>query len=501
MIIDEIYKAIRAAKNKGDSQRKCQRDLNISRNTVRRYWNGELIPIDGKAMVSTETSEKKEYAMAFLENYFKENEKQTNKKQKVTAHSAYEKLKDSLEISEATVRRYVVELKNKHPKAFMPLAYIPGEVMQIDWTIFSADIKNVRMDLDLFCAVLPYSYTVFCMILPDQSMESFIEGHIAAFSFFGGVSHYIWYDNLKTAVFKDSGKKAIKQEKFKALEAHYGFESCFMNSGKGNEKGAVENECKISKLNFLSPIPKASDIKEIVEILNQRVNYYNQNHKIKGKKESIKNLFAEEKLKLYPLPIKNYNSYSDVTRLVSKELLVEYKSNKYSIPEEYIGKFITLRVRAYTIEAWYKGKLITSHDRPYSKGSESYDIAHYLKILERKPRAINNAAPLIFGNLPKVVDEFISKISQNRRNNLIFKIFELCKTHNKEIVYKAIQYSINVCKYTYESIEQYLNLIEKNEQIVSKKEEDKTKENKIEIEKPDFSIYNFLNNIKGENND
>jgi len=39
------------------------------------------------------------------------------------------------------------------------------------------------------------------MAFPFQKQEAFLEGHIQAFCFFGGVPRRISYDNLKTAVF------------------------------------------------------------------------------------------------------------------------------------------------------------------------------------------------------------------------------------------------------------------------------------------------------------
>lgn len=45
----EIYKEIRDRKNKGESQRKIAREMGISRNTVKKYWEGATVPWERQA--------------------------------------------------------------------------------------------------------------------------------------------------------------------------------------------------------------------------------------------------------------------------------------------------------------------------------------------------------------------------------------------------------------------------------------------------------------------
>ncbi len=85
--------------------------------------------------------------------------------------------------------------------------------------------------------MLPYSYAIFAMIMPNMKMPCFVEAHVNAFQFYQGITRRILYDNLRTAVFSGFGKEAIKQERFKMLEAHYAFDAVFANANSGWEKG------------------------------------------------------------------------------------------------------------------------------------------------------------------------------------------------------------------------------------------------------------------------
>ena len=75
-------------------------------------------------------------------------------------------------------------------------------------------------------------------------------------------------------------------------------------------------------------------------------------------------LFEKEKGDLLPLPNteirRNYHlTLNEVT--VSKESLVSYKSNKYSVPKDYIGCKVGLVVIRDQLHIYYNKKIITIH--------------------------------------------------------------------------------------------------------------------------------------------
>src|SRR5215831_12073973 len=66
-----------------------------------------------------------------------------------------------------------------------------------------------------------------------QAQESFLEGHVLAFEYFGAVPGRVRYDNLKPAVVRVlRGRDRAESERFIALRSHYGFDSFFCIPGK-----------------------------------------------------------------------------------------------------------------------------------------------------------------------------------------------------------------------------------------------------------------------------
>jgi transposase len=111
--------------------------------------------------------------------------------------------------------------------------------------------------------VLPYSYGISAAVFPDKTSSSFFTGHVMVFEYFGGVALRCIYDYA--AVLEGSGKDAVKQKKFKKLEAHYAFEGVFCNAASGWEKGSVENLVAIARQIAFTPMPKVTNFAVLQE--------------------------------------------------------------------------------------------------------------------------------------------------------------------------------------------------------------------------------------------
>jgi transposase len=452
-----LYKKIRGFKAGGASKRRCAEALGISRNTVKRYWDGEHTPDDKKAYPATVVSPTKLAVMEALKEYFESN-KDAPKKQAPNAKTAWEALRGRFPIGESTVRGYVRELKAKHPEAFIPLDFEPGEAMQVDWCEVKAVIDGHAHTVPVFCAVLPYSYCIFVAVLPDMKLPSFIEGHIMAFEWFGGVTERVFYDNLKAAVLFGTGKNAVKQERFQALEAHYAFEAVFMNADSGNEKGSVENLCGLCRGLAFTPVPHAGSLQELQGHVIGRCADYRQFHKVKGRPRPVLEMYGEERAALRPLPAKRIDAGAPVEALVGHDLTFRYETTKYSLPLEYVGKTITARPRAYTVEAWYGGELVYSHARPFVKGKHQYIPSHYLPLLERKPRAMRNAAPLKYGVLPPELEEFRSRCPGKDKHEQLAKLLLLGQGIDAGLLLQAVGCANKSGRPTYDKVCFYLKL-------------------------------------------
>ena len=459
MVIDTaLYGRIRKYKNSGASMRHAAKALGISRNTLKRYWNGDHTPGERKDYPVKNDSPEKLAIMESLKEYFEENKNLSSGKQTVNAQTAWKALRDTYKVSPATIRRNVRELKQQDPKAFIPLDFDPGEVMQVDWCEVKVCIKGNIWKAPVFCAVLPHSYDIFAMILPNEQWACFLAGHVAAFTYYQGVSERVFYDNLRSAVLADYGKNAVKQERFKLLEAHYGFEAVFMNIAAGNEKGAVENLCGAIRQIAFTPIPKGDTLKDIQEEVTRRCLEYRMYHKIKDRPRPILEMSREERACLHALPAKHYEACETVEAVVGSDLTFRYDATKYSLPLEYTGKTVVLRVFPYEVEAWYKGVLAFRHTRSFVKGENRYIPEHYLPLLEMRPRAMRNATPLKFGVMPPALEKFRDKCNAKDKYEQLANILLLARETDPSLLFAAVDYANKTGVPTFSKVKLWLEL-------------------------------------------
>ncbi len=110
----------------------------------------------------------------------------------------------------------------------------------------------------MFCVMsLPYSDAFFCQAFPRECTETFQEGHVRAFKFYGGVPCRISYDNSRIAVAKIVGRRGKDPTReFLRLQSHYLYAHHFCLVRRPNEKGHTEGLVKYARSNFMVPIPQ-----------------------------------------------------------------------------------------------------------------------------------------------------------------------------------------------------------------------------------------------------
>ena len=124
------------------------------------------------------------------------------------------------------------------------LAHPPGHA-QVDFGECFGVIGGVRMKLHVFCFDLPHSDACFVKAYPAETTEAFLDGHVSAFAFFGGVPLSILTTTPSSRWRRSCGDgKRQRTRAFTELVSHYLFKDRFGRPGKGNDKGKVEGLVK-----------------------------------------------------------------------------------------------------------------------------------------------------------------------------------------------------------------------------------------------------------------
>ena len=328
----------------------------------------------------------------------------------------------------------------------MPLSHAPGEA-QADFGEAQVVIASVEQKAHFMAFDLPHSDDCFVQAFPGETTEAFLEAHVRAFEYFGGVPRRILYDNTKLAVARILGDGQRKKTRaFSELQSHYLFAETFGRPAKGNDKGKVENLVGYSRRNFMVPIPRAASW----EALNEqfvRDAMARRAQRLRGHKETIGERFERDRAVLLALPAARFEACDKTTARVSSISLVRYRTNDYSVPTQFGHRQVLVKAYVHRIVMVAGSDVIADHERSYEREATVFNPLHYLALLEHKSRALDQAAPLAGWQLPECFAQ-LRRLLEARLNRHAareyIQVLRLLETFPLEEVTHAIEDALHL---------------------------------------------------------
>jgi transposase len=383
----------------GLSARSAAKRFGISRKSVSKMVRYALPP--GYQRKEVPVSRKLGPFVGVIHQILQE-DREVLKKQRHTAVRIFERLRDEHGYGGGytIVREFIAKERLRQQEVFVPLAHPPGRA-QADFGEADIYLGGVKTRIHYFCLDLPHSDAIFVKAYPAETTEAFLDGHVSAFAWLGGVPHRVLYDNTKLAVAKILGDgKRKRTQAFGALQSHYLFEDRFGRPAKGNDKGKVEGLVGYARRNFMVPLPRVRSLDE----LNARLLAACEKRQVavlRGHKQSISERLHSDRLAFLPLPTDLFEPCEKVSTRASSLALVRYRNNDYSVPSAYGHHDVLVRGYVDWVVIGSGSEVIARHPRCYGKAEFIYNPLHYLALLERKPNALDQAAPLQNWRLPE----------------------------------------------------------------------------------------------------
>jgi transposase len=329
-------------------------------------------------------------------------DREVPRKSRHTAKRIFDRLKTErgYEGGYTAVKEAVAEIKTVKREVFVPLSHRPGEA-QVDFGHALVNDNGCLKKCPFFVMSLPYSDAFYVQVFERECTETFWEGHVRAFRFFGAVPTRISYDNSKVAVAQMLGGRERKlTDGFLQLQSHYLFEEHFCLAARGNEKGVVEGMVRYSRANFLVPVPQVRGLDELNARLEQSCRD-DLKRRLRGQGRPKEQLLIEDVAVMRELPRVPFEASRVVATRASSLSLVRFDGNDYSVPVRWAHREVVVKGDCESVRIYREDEPVVEHRRIWEKERVCFDPVHYLALLERKPGALDFARPLEGWKLPE----------------------------------------------------------------------------------------------------
>jgi transposase len=377
------------------------------------------------------------------------------RKQRHTAKRIWSRLVDEhgADVAQSTVRDYVRARKRQLgwpvSEVFVPQVHAPGIEAEVDWGQALVELGGAPTTVHVFVMRASFSGAAFCQASLVETQQAFLELHVQAFEWFGGVFPEVRFDNLRSAVKKVlKGRRRVESDRFVALRSHYLFGSQFTTPGLegAHEKGGVEGEVGRFRRNHLVPVPVVADLAELNALLLVGCEA-DLARRIDGRAGTVGEAWTAERPLLLALPDEPFDSAEIAGPRVDQKSLVTIRQNRYSVPVALAGLKVSARVGAREITISHGAREVARHERLHGKFGTSAQLDHYLELLQRKPGGLEHSLALAQerdrGAWPACFDELWAALSgRYGRSDAAAQMVDvvlLCRDHGADAVALAVR--------------------------------------------------------------
>lgn len=205
--------------------------------------------------------------------------------------------------------------------------------MQVDWageTILLQDpVTGEQSAAYLFVAVLPCSYYTYAEACDDMKTENWLNCHVHAFDYFGGVARLLIPDNCKTATLSNTRYDVILNRSYQELAEHYGTAIVPARVRKPRDKSSAEASVRFAETWIVAALRdrKFFSLRELNEAVAEKLAELNSRpfKQMAGCRRSA--YLEEEKPYMLPLPASAYESAVWSVAKVANDYFVADKGN------------------------------------------------------------------------------------------------------------------------------------------------------------------------------
>ena len=305
-------------------------------------------------------------------------------------------------------------------KATMRIHHKPGDAMEVDWAgqtlpIYES-VTGEESPAYLFIAVLPCSGYTYAEATSDMKLENWLNCHVYAYEYFGGVTRLLIPDNLKTGVIKNTRYETVLNRSYQELAEYYDTAIVPARVEHPKDKSHAEGTVRFASTWILAALRNEHffTLTEAKEAVSSKLEELNT-RAFKQREGCRKSAYLEEeKAYMKPLPNQRYELATWNPNLtVGSDYLVSDGKNRYSVPFDLIGEKVDMRLTSNTVEIFFHGSRVASHVRKQAAQREPIVNPDHMPPEHRKYLGYNTEdfmrwAESVGAKTAKIVSHFLT---------------------------------------------------------------------------------------------
>lgn len=298
------------------------------------------------------------------------------------------------------VRKRLAQLRPQSQRPAQKTGYRPGQVLQVDWAEMPTRPRIAGRERRVYALIcsLPFSGAATAHFSFDMSIESFLEGHVRAFDWLGGVPRECVYDNLRSAVAKrervDNCDVISWNARFSQLRGHYAFHATACTPETPREKGSVEGAVRHHKTGFW-PARRFADLAELDDVYAGWRDRVALPRRHATGRHVVAERLAHEREHLRPLPPVVFDAAGRRSSRVPLDGYLKHGRCFYRAPEALVHQRVELRWDRDRVWIEHHGQTVAGYPRSYEHG-----VWQPAPRMRPEPPAV---APVIAITAPEVV--------------------------------------------------------------------------------------------------